>query len=144
MLNKWVYKGKDFTQSDIGDAVCFIYLITNLATGKKYIGKKSFYIGRSKQYSDWMSYTGSSKFLNEDIDKYGAVMFSKEILHLCTSTGEGNYLEAKEQFSRGVLESEDYYNQWINVRVSANHINSYLNNMNRISIRNRMNQMQNI
>ena len=43
--------------------------------------------------------------------------FKREILHLCNSKGECNYLEAKEQFARGVLESDDYYNGHIRVRV---------------------------
>jgi hypothetical protein len=51
--------------------------------------------------------------------------FSREILHLCRSKGECGYLEAKEQFIRGVMESEDYYNTWIMVRVRKSHIKDY-------------------
>jgi len=51
--------------------------------------------------------------------------FNSEILHLCQSKGECGYLEAKEQFVRGVMETDDYYNTWIMVRVRKSHIKDY-------------------
>ena len=39
----WTYKGFEFTDSDIGNNIGFVYLITNKANGMKYIGKKHFY-----------------------------------------------------------------------------------------------------
>lgn len=111
----------------------FVYCITNLKTGKKYIGKKLFWfkkklirVGRNKRVlreSDWRDYYGSSKALQADIEKYGQESFSREILHLCRNKGEASYLEAKEQFDRSVLmKPDEYYNDWIICRVSRKHV----------------------
>ena len=128
----WQYNGKDFTEDLIGDNYGFVYQITNLTNGKKYIGKKFFYSAKTKQVkgkkkkikvpSDWQTYYGSSDMLKQDVLQLGHENFSREILHLCRSKGECGYLEAKEQFVRGVMESEDYYNTWIMVRVRKSHI----------------------
>ena len=45
--------------------------------------------------------------------------FTREILHYCPSRGVLSYIEAKEQFDRRVLESDEYYNGIINVRVGS-------------------------
>lgn len=111
----------------------FVYLITNLVTGKKYIGKKLFWFkktkilkGKKKRYlapSDWKTYYGSSKSLLEDVKQHGEQMFSREILRLCKSKGECSYYEAKEQFDHGVLLNPDlWYNDWIICRVHRKHI----------------------
>jgi antitoxin component YwqK of YwqJK toxin-antitoxin module len=128
----WQYNGKDFTEDLIGDNYGFVYQITNLTNGKKYIGKKFFYStktkqvkGKKKRYkasSNWQTYYGSSDILQKDVLQYGHENFVREILHLCKSKGVCGYLEAKEQFVRGVMESEDYYNTWIMVRVRKSHI----------------------
>jgi hypothetical protein len=106
-----------------------------MANNKKYIGKKLFYSAKTKQVkgkkkrikvnSDWQSYYGSSDELKKDVLQLGHDNFVREILHLCRSKGECNYLEAKEQFVRGVMESDDYYNTWIMVRVRKSHIKAY-------------------
>lgn len=128
----WQYDGKDFTEDLIGDNYGFVYQITNLTNGKKYIGKKFFYSAKTKQVkgkkkkikvqSNWQTYYGSSDILQKDVLQYGHEQFVREILHLCKSKGECGYLEAKEQFVRGVMESDDYYNTWIMVRVRKSHI----------------------
>ena len=56
---------------------------------------------------------------------HGKESFKREILHLCLSKGAAGYLEAKEQFVRGVIETDDYYNTWIMVRVRDSHIKQY-------------------
>ena len=131
----WQYNGKDFTEDLIGDNYGFVYQITNLTNGRKYIGKKFFYSSKTKQVkgkkkkikvqSDWQTYYGSSDTLKQDVLSLGHDSFSREILHLCRSKGECGYLEAKEQFVRGVMESDDYYNTWIMVRVRKSHIKDY-------------------
>ena len=61
-------------------------------------------------------------YLFTDVIIHGKESFSREIIHLCKSKGVCGYLEAKEQFVNGALESEDYYNSWIMVRVRKSHI----------------------
>lgn len=131
----WQYDGKDFTEDLIGNNYGFVYQITNLTNGRKYIGKKFFYSAKTKQvkgkkkkikvFSDWQTYYGSSAELAKDVLSLGNQNFSREIIHLCQSKGECGYLEAKEQFVRGVMESDDYYNSWIMVRVRKSHIKDY-------------------
>jgi hypothetical protein len=131
----WQYNGIDFTEDLIGNNYGFVYQITNLTNGKKYIGKKFFYSAKTKQVkgkkkkikvsSDWQTYYGSSDILKQDVLQLGHDNFNREILHLCQSKGECGYLEAKEQFVRGVMETEDYYNTWIMVRVRKSHIKDY-------------------
>ena len=128
----WQYNGADFTEDLIGDNYGFVYQITNLTNGKKYIGKKFFYSTKTKQVkgkkkkhkiqSNWQTYYGSSDILKQDVLQLGQENFVREILHLCHSKGMCSYLEAKEQFTKGVLESDDYYNTWIMVRVRKAHI----------------------
>ena len=131
----WQYNGIDFTEDLIGNNYGFVYQITNLTNGKKYIGKKFFYSAKTKQVkgkkkkikvpSDWQTYYGSSDILKQDVLQLGHENFTREIIHLCQSKGVCGYLEAKEQFVRGVMETEDYYNTWIMVRVRKSHIKDY-------------------
>ena len=123
------------------DCVGFVYLITNSLSGRKYIGKKLAKFSkttyktvklkngtkkkkriRSKIDSDWREYYGSSPALTEDVTKLGTANFTREILFYCNSKAECSYIEAREQFSRRVLESNDYYNGHIQVRVHGSHI----------------------
>ena len=125
----WTYQGKT-VQELPENCIGFVYLITNTINGRMYIGKKLAKFKRSRPplkgrknkrrhtvESDWQDYYGSSDLLTEDVEKLGKTKFTREILHLCSSKGECNYLEAKEQFARGVLESDKYYNGHIRVRV---------------------------
>lgn len=131
----WTYNNSDFTEDLIGDNIGFVYEITNLTNKRKYIGKKLFYFAKTKQVkgkrkrvkapSDWQTYYGSNTELKNDVIMLGEENFSRKILHLCKSKGECGYLEAKEQFSQCVMESDDYYNTWIMVRVRKSHIKDY-------------------
>jgi hypothetical protein len=119
----------------IGDYVGFVYIITDLTNNKKYVGKKLFESKRTlpplkgktrkrkvTKESDWMSYYGSSEELMLLVEANGADTFKREILHLCHSRGEMSYLEAKEQFDRGVLLSDDFYNGIINCKIHKSHV----------------------
>lgn len=127
------------------DCVGFVYLITNRATSRKYIGKKLAKFSKttykmvtqkngvkkrkkikSKIDSDWIDYYGSSIELNKDVESLGKENFTREILFFCKSKAECSYIEAREQFGRKVLESEDYYNGQISVRVHGSHIKNKL------------------
>ena len=132
MALEWHYNKEIFTEELIGDNYGFVYIITNLTNNKKYIGKKFFYSLRTKQVkgkkkrvklsSDWQSYYGSNTELQNDVKVLGETNFRREIIHLCKSKGVCGYLEAKEQFIRNVLESDEYYNTWIMVRVRKSHL----------------------
>jgi hypothetical protein len=107
-----------------------------VANNKKYIGKKFFYSTKTKQvkgkkkkfkvFSDWQTYYGSSDILKQDVLQYGKENFIREILHICPSKGICGYLEAKEQFIRDALISDEYYNTWIMVRVRKSHLQGLL------------------
>ena len=124
--NAWTYEGTDFTSDDINDFFGFVYCITNLQTGKKYIGRKYFTqrrkprSGKKKRRvtseSDWKNYYGSSAELKSDIKKFGHSIFKREIISLHETLGKVNYEETKQLFLNNVLiESLDdgtpaYYN----------------------------------
>ena len=77
---------------------------------------------KSKIDSDWREYYGSNDQLNKDVEQQGRENFRREIIYYCTSKAECSYIEAREQFSRRVLESDNYYNGQISVRVHGSHI----------------------
>ena len=72
---------------------------------------------RFKVDSDWQDYYGSSDDLTIDVNQLGKNKFAREILFFCYSKAGLSYVEAREQFARKVLESNDYYNGHIRVRV---------------------------
>jgi hypothetical protein len=136
----WLYEN---TQIELlpEDCVGFVYLITNLISGRKYIGKKLAKFSkttykvvklkngnkkkkkiRSKIDSDWQTYYGSNDELNKDIQTLGQDNFKREILYYCNSKAQCSYIEAREQFRHQVLESDAYYNGQISVRVHGSHI----------------------
>jgi len=136
----WTYQGNPVEELP-EDCVGFVYLITNTLTGRKYIGKKLAKFAkttyrivklkngkkkrkkiRGKIESDWRDYYGSSAELTADITQLGSINFTREILFYCRSKAECSYIEAREQFTHRVLESKDYYNGQISVRVHGSHI----------------------
>ena len=123
------------------ECIGFVYLITNNLSGRKYIGKKLAKFSkttyktvkqkngikkkkkiRTKIDSDWRDYYGSSENLTVDVNALGTENVTREILYYCTSKAQCSYIEAREQFNRKVLESTDYYNGQISVRVHGSHI----------------------
>jgi hypothetical protein len=142
----WLFESKEVTELP-EDCVGFVYVITNLTTGRKYIGKKLAKFSKTtykivklkngkkrrkkikgKIDSDWQTYYGSSPELSRDIELLGPDNFRREILYHCRSKSECSYIEAREQFARRVLESDDYYNGHIQVRVHGSHIKGKLSN----------------
>ena len=136
----WHHKGSIVTELP-EDCVGYVYIITNLTNNKKYIGKKLAKFAkttyktvqlkngtkkkkkiRSKIDSDWREYWGSSPNLQADINTLGTDKFTREILYYCKSKAETSYIEAKLQFEHKVLESTEYYNNNIQVRVHGSHI----------------------
>ena len=132
---QWTHKDQPISELP-KDCVGFVYLITNTVSGRMYVGKKlsKFKTTRYKMHtqkngkkvrkkirgavdSGWQDYYGSSDQLNRDLQALGRDKFRREILYYCKSKAELNYIEAREQFARKVLESDQYYNGHIRVRV---------------------------
>ena len=109
--NPWLYEGKPFTTDDIGDFFGFVYRITNIESGKQYIGRKYFQQKRKPRggkrrvtsESDWKKYYGSSNELSADRKLLGNAAFKREILSLHTRLGDVNFEETKQLFLHNVL-----------------------------------------
>lgn len=128
----WLYDNKPVDEID-PKYKAFVYLITNLQTGRLYIGLKQTTFSKTKQVkgkkkrirveSDWRDYWSSSEELQKDVAALGPEHFKREILYFCDLKSHANYLEAREQMDRRVLEHPElYYNGIVNCRVSRNHI----------------------
>tara|TARA_Y100000996_G_scaffold346739_1_gene284935 strand:+ start:895 stop:1314 length:420 start_codon:yes stop_codon:yes gene_type:complete len=130
----WYYRNISFKETP-EDYQGFVYEITELRTGKKYIGKKNFWKPktlpknskrkrriRTRVESDWRSYFGSSGILNQLVEEQGDQNFKKVILKLCKTKGEMSYYEAKLQFEKDVLFKEEYYNEFIGCKIHAKHL----------------------
>lgn len=130
--NPWTHGGAIVTDEDAVGNAGFVYLITNLDTDRKYIGKKRFWFvktrtvkkkkKREKAISDWKEYYGSNKQLQADVVSLGSSRFKREIIRMCKTLGECSYYETSEQFSRQVLLCDEYYNEFIGCRISISHI----------------------
>ena len=128
----WLYNKEPVNEIPEG-SYSFVYLITNLTNGRKYIGKKLFWFTKTKvikgkkkkikSESDWKDYWSSSDEVNKDVELLGKENFIREILHMCPNKGTASYFEAKEQMINEVLEYPDkWYNGQIQCRVHRNHI----------------------
>jgi len=130
----WLYDGKEFTDTP-EDYQGFVYLITELDTNKKYIGKKNFWKPkvlpknskrtrrqRTRVPSDWPRYYGSNKEVQVLVESKGESNYKREILILCKTKGEMSYYEAKLQFKHDVLLRDDYYNEFIGCKIHSKHL----------------------
>lgn len=128
----WYYNNQPVEEID-PKYLAFVYLITNITNDKKYIGLKTTKSKKTKQVkgkkkrftveSDWRDYWSSSLELKTDIELLGKDSFKREILYYCLNKGTANYLEAREQFDKRVLENPDlWYNGIINCRVHWSHV----------------------
>jgi hypothetical protein len=133
--NPWTYNGVPFESENINEYYGFIYRITNTVNGYDYVGRKYFKTikkrpplkgkknkRRETVETDWKTYWGSSPRLQADIDALGKDKFTREIIHLCESRGETNYLEAYYQFKEDVLLRENNYNGIIQIRLGKNSV----------------------
>lgn len=130
----WYFENKEFTSENIGDSIGFVYLITNLQTGRKYIGKKLFTKAKTQQKkgkrkkrlrveSDWMNYYGSNKELQEHVQELGPEHFRRDILMLCKSRAECSYWELYHQITtHALLKHDEYYNSYVGARVNRAHL----------------------
>jgi Putative endonuclease segE, GIY-YIG domain len=132
-MPSWMYKGKPFT--DPRKWIGFVYLISNLKSGKLYIGKKLFTKAGYKQVkkkrkklrveSNWLEYFGSNIELQEDVAKQGKQDFKREILRLCKFRSECTYYETKAIFDADALLDLKYYNYWVSCKITRAHTNSW-------------------
>ena len=83
----------------------FIYITTNKANNKKYIGQKIF-----DKENKWKKYLGSGLIFKKAVKKYGINNFSREIIEQCLSKKE---LDEKEIYwinYYDAINSEEFYN----------------------------------
>ena len=130
----WYYNNEPFDTTP-EEFQGFVYLITEIDTNKKYIGKKNFWKPktlpvtkkrkrrvRTRVESDWREYTGSSEKVTTLVESRGLDKFKREILYLCKTKGEMSYYEAKLQFQYDVLLSDEYFNEFIGCKIHSRHI----------------------
>ena len=130
----WLYNEQQYNNTP-EDYQGFVYIITELDTGKKYIGKKNFWKPktlpitktrkrrvRTRVESDWRKYYGSNNTVKELVESKGEQNYKREILKLCKTKGEMSYYEAKLQFENDVLLSDIYYNEFIGCKIHSKHI----------------------
>ena len=130
----WLYNNKPFEDTP-EEYQGFVYCITELDTGKKYIGKKFFWKPKTlpvtktrkrrvktRTESDWRKYYGSSKQVLSLVESKGVDNYKREILKFCKTKGECSYWEAKLQFEYDVLLKEEYYNEFIGCKIHSKHI----------------------
>lgn len=132
----WSYNGEEFTSEMIEDNLGFVYIVTDKKTKMKYIGKKGFFSKvtkpplkgkkrkrRSFKESDWKKYCGSSEAVKLLVEENGLDHFDREILYLCKSKGELNYMELREQILREVLlKPDEYHNAFVGGKIHRAHI----------------------
>lgn len=128
----WQWNGRDLTEDDAEKYYGFVYCIHNLKENKRYIGKKFFTKAgyrqvkgkrkKTRKPSDWPTYWGSNDKLIADVKRLGEENFLREVLHLCVNRSDCAYLELKEQMIAKVLERDDYYNDWLMVKVSKKNL----------------------
>ena len=135
----WYYynTAEQFKEEDIQDYFGFVYLITHIPTGRKYIGKKFFTQSKTKQVkgkkkktrvsSNWLSYWSSSEELKKEVKENGEENYTREILHLCKSRSECSYWETFEIFNRHALLSNNYYNSWVSCKIHKAHVLGKIN-----------------
>ena len=135
----WLYNDAEFGSEQAQTAIDegyigFVYEITDASNGKKYIGKKLLTSkkklpplkGKTRKrvkvtQSDWEKYYGSSETVKTLVETRKSD-FNRKILYLCKTKGELSYMEAKEQFDREVLLSDDFYNEFIGVKIHSAHV----------------------
>lgn len=124
--NSWIYNNK-LLDTIPDDIKYFVYKITQISSGKIYIGYKGFYTNRKKKLikseisgdkrkklykietkeSNWKEYNSSNKELH-DLIVNNPGNFNKEVLLLCKSEKIAKYYEQKLQFINEVLEKDSF------------------------------------
>lgn len=134
--NKWIYNNEPIEENIPDNAIGFVYEITNLSSGRRYIGKKSLFFSKTRRIkgkkkkekveSDWREYYSSSVELNEDVKNLGVKNFKREILRFCSSKGEMSYYESKFILGTDAIIKDTYYNGWLSCRIRNTHLKHLL------------------
>ena len=120
MVNHWVcyHTGKPF-EANL-EKFGFVYIITNTELDKAYVGCKQYFMGKKKIPTKWESYTGSSKYLNADIEKIGKEHFTFEVIAEYKNKRSLRYYEAYYQMKWNVLtatiegsDEQAFYNSYV-------------------------------
>ena len=130
----WLYNDQPFEETP-EEYQGFVYQITELDTGKKYLGKKFFWKPkilpvnktrkrrvRTRAESDWRTYYGSSKEVQLLVEDKGFDNYKREILHLCKTKGECSYWELYHQMVNHVLLKDEYYNEFVGAKIHSKHL----------------------
>lgn len=141
----WLWQDKEFTENDVDKYIGFVYEITEIDTGKKYVGQKVFWNKtvkkplkgkvnkrRGKKPSDWQEYYGSNEELKNLVAERGKDFYTRKILRLCTYKSELNYYEAREIFIRDAVIDPMYFNSWCSVRVNQAQLKAVIDEWNKI------------
>tara|TARA_Y100000310_G_scaffold45356_1_gene42271 strand:- start:220 stop:951 length:732 start_codon:yes stop_codon:yes gene_type:complete len=121
MVNHWIcyHTGKPFVPNL--EKFGFVYIITNTKTTKAYVGCKQYFsMGKKKRKHKWEIYTGSSKYLNEDIEKIGKKHFTFEVIAEYKNKRSLRYYEMYYQVKWNVLtatlkdsDEQAFYNGYV-------------------------------
>ena len=105
----------------------FVYEITHIPSGKKYIGRKQIWKAKQRvsgcrsrvmdrssakgnpkcwEEAKWKDYCGSSKNLLSHMAEHDKSEYTFVILEVCVSKGELSYCEARAQWDARVLEDK--------------------------------------
>ena len=120
----WLYSGKVIESIDDMPSGCigFIYEVTHIPSGKKYIGKKSLYHKKTRPplkgqkrkrvefvESDWKTYHGSHEEIKGLLKENGSEIFERKIMEFAKTKKRLSYLETKYLFKLEVLENQSQY-----------------------------------
>ena len=131
-MKPWLYNGAPITSANElpPKTVGFIYIITQLSTGRYYIGRKmttktgrKTTNGKTKKIrveNDWMTYWSSSPEINALIAANGHDDFTREILVFCKSKGSIAFCEEMALYAVGALEDDRFLNSNIRAKVFRN------------------------
>lgn len=118
-------KSKEDIPIEFEKSIGFIYIITQLSTGRRYIGRKLLTKASTKttkgikkkirKDSDWIEYWSSSPKIKAWIDESGTDDFSKEILIFVSSKSELMYAEEYYLYKTNALLSD----MWLNDNIRA-------------------------
>lgn len=128
-MAKWIGIDENAFQKGV---VGFVYMMTYIKTGQKYIGKKSVVMnvtrnqgkylnGKPKKVkkikqSNWRTYYSSHQFLKQVYKTEGADVIKREILCFCYTKKELTYREIEYQMKYDVLNDDNFLNDNISGR----------------------------